>query len=122
MCSVSSFLQAPVGLLDDAVDLVVDLRRLDLGIALARRGNVTSKEDLAVVRAVVDRADLLAHAVAGDHRTRHLGRLLDIAVRTGRDILHRQLFRHTAAQADDDILLHVAAVAVWPDPPRAAAW
>ena len=67
---------------NNAVDLIVNLRSLYLRIALTRR-KVAAKEDLAVIRAVVDRADLLAHTVAGDHGARHLGRLLDIAVRTG---------------------------------------
>lgn len=61
--------------LDDAVDLIVDLRRLDLRVALAC-GEVAAEEDLASLRTVVDGADLVAHAVARDHRARHLGGLL----------------------------------------------
>ena len=94
-----------ISFLDDGLDLFVDLIGRLFGIILARR-EILAQEDF-IRRAVVDRAQLLAEAVLGDHLSGHVGRSLDVVGRACADVVQRQLLGHAAAQQVDDHLPHL---------------
>src|SRR5699024_11392502 len=96
-----------VGLVDDVADLAVDLGGGGLAVALAL-AEVTAQEGLLLGGAVDHGAQPLGEAVAGDHLAGDAGGLLQVVGRAGGNVVQDQLFGHTAAQAGDDVLKHLA--------------
>ena len=97
-----AFLEA---LLDDPADLRVD-QGSDLFRVVLACGEVLAQEYF-IRTGVVDRAELFAEAVLGDHLSGHIGRPLDVVGRAGADVLEGQFLCHTAAQQVDDLLAHL---------------
>src|SRR5687767_705396 len=90
---------------DDEVDLGVDdLRGLFRVVPLLL--DLAAEEDELVRPAVLERAELLAHAVLRHHLARHLRRLLDVVRGAGRDVAAEvQLLRGPAAEGGRDVVL-----------------
>ena len=95
-------------ILHQHLDLVVDRGGSLLGI-IADMPHVPAEERFAVVRTVLDRSQLVAHAVLGHHGTCDLGSALDVVGGARRDVVQRQGFGHTAAQKHHQVLLHLLA-------------
>ena len=70
------------------------------------------RKRFGVVAAIDDGAQLLAHAVLGDHGPGDLGGALNVVGGAGGDIVQHQRFGHTAAQQDHQLLLHLLLGAV----------
>ena len=94
-----------VGFLDDGLDFFVDLVGCLFGVVLP--GGEILAQEYFIRRAVVDRTQLLAESVLGDHFSGHIRRSLDIVGRAGADVIQGQLFGYTAAQQVDDHLPHL---------------
>ena len=83
-------------------DALVDLR-LRFGGAGERR---IAAKILVRHRFERDHVEIIAHAVARDHRAGELGRLLNIVRRAGRDGVEHDLLRGAAAGQRGDLVLH----------------
>ena len=77
-----------------------------LGIALGG-AEVAADEDGLIRAVILDGAEPVAHAVAGDHAAGDLGGLLDVAGSAAGDIVQEQLLRDPAAQSRHDALKHL---------------
>ena len=73
-------------LLDDLAHGRVDALRGGVGEGLVLH-DLAAKEDVLLAGAEIDRADLFAHAPETDHSPRELRRLLEVALRAGRDFV-----------------------------------
>ena len=71
-----------VGLVDEQADLGVDLGRHVVGV-VGLVADVAAEEHLAVVLAELLGADLVGHAVLGDHRAGDCGGFLDVVLGAG---------------------------------------
>ena len=80
--SVSSSVTSACGVLDDALDLLVD-QPLRLRRGLAGAGE---ERALAVAGQQGDRPELVAHPPPADHLPRDLGQLLDVGLGAGGDL------------------------------------
>src|SRR6266849_894032 len=101
------FVRALTGALDDVVDLGVDHLR-DLFRVVPLFLDLTAEEDELVAAAVLERAELLAHAELRDHLARHLGRLLDVVARAGRGVSTEvELLGDPAAERGGDVVLEL---------------
>ena len=89
-------LTAAVGGVHNGLDLLVDEAGDFLGVA-AGLGHSAANEDLVALAGVGDGAQLLAHAVLGDHVPGDGGGLLDVARGASGDIPQHQLLGHPAA-------------------------
>src|SRR2546430_13312833 len=95
------------GAVDDLVDLAVDQLGRLLGVVLLLL-DLAAKEDELVGLAVLQRAELLAHAVLRDHLAGHLGGLLDVVRRAGRDVAAEvELLSGPAAEGRGDVVLEL---------------
>ena len=99
-------LGALVGLTHDALDLDVDTARRLLGVILMVRV-VATQEHLVVGLAEHLGSQLLAHAEARDHLSRHLGRALEVVARAGRDVIAHELLRHAASKEHGEVVEHL---------------
>src|SRR3954451_9681462 len=77
--------------------LLVHDRRDVLGV-VAGVPEVPAEERLGVVVAELDGAEALGHAVLGDHRPGHRGRLVDVVTGSGRGVMEDHLLRRPTAQ------------------------
>ena len=89
-----------------ALDLVVDLEGGGLGVVLVPV-ELLAQEDGLLLLAVGEGPERLAHAPLADHLPRHLGRLLDVVLRSGRDLAEGRLLGDAAAHADRDARLEL---------------
>ena len=94
-------------LVDDAPDLGVDLLQRLLAVELASRPKSRPRKTCSADLLVGDRAHLVAHAEAGDHRARAAGDHLDVAVGAGEPMRAQEdLLGHAAAEGHaDDVLV-----------------
>ena len=69
---------------------------------------IIAQEYVVSLLLVVDRADLLRHAVAHDHMSCDIGRLTNICGSACSDVIQDQLLGNSAAQAHHDLLQHAA--------------
>src|SRR6476469_2932600 len=92
--------------LDELAHLLVDLVR-DLQRVVRRVAHRPAQERVALVLAVLDRAELGRHAVLGDHRLRDLGGLLDVRRGTRRGLVEHQLLRGAAAEREHQACDHL---------------
>ena len=90
---------------DDGAHFAVDGRGSLLGITVALL-EISAEED-GTVAAVADGADLFAHAPFGDHLTRHVRDLTDVARCARAEIVDDQLFRNSAAQRHTDLVVQL---------------
>ena len=97
-----------MGLAHDALDLVVDaLGRLGRVVVLLRV--IAAQEDLVLSLAKDLRAQLVAHAVAGDHGAGKLGRALKVVACAGGDVVAEQLLGGAATQQHGNLVEHALA-------------
>ena len=82
-------------LIDDAADLLIDDLGGRVGDVLALRHGV-AEEDLLLVLAVAERAELVAEAPLRHHAPRDVGGLFDVHRRAGRDLRHQRSRHHSA--------------------------
>src|SRR5438034_8270302 len=99
----------------DALDLAVDGEGgLLAGILRAR--DLATEEDVLLVLAEGERAQLLGHAPLAHHLARHLGRLLEVVAGAGGLLVEHDLLRGAPAQenrdAVDQVLLGVVVLVV----------
>ena len=89
--------------LDQVAHLGVDVGGDVFGV-VALMAVVAAEERLGVARAVLDRAELGAHAVLGDHRPGQLRGLLDVVGRAGRRLVEDQLLGGATAERVDELV------------------
>src|SRR5207302_3447728 len=75
---------------DDALDLAVDGQRRLLAVVLGAR-DLAAEEDVLLVLAEGERAELVGHTPLADHLTRHLRRLLEVVTGAGGLLLQHDL-------------------------------
>src|SRR5438105_653923 len=93
--------------LDDVVYFGVDDLRDLLGVVPLLL-DLTTEEDELVAAAVLERAELLAHAELGDHLPSHLGRLLDVVARACRGVATQvELLGDPAAEGGGDVVFEL---------------
>src|SRR5262249_7140519 len=86
----------------DAAHLVVDLHGRGLGVLRALR-EIAPQEDLLLLLAEGDRAELLAHAPLAHHLPRQLGGALKVVARAGGHVAEHELLGGTAAEQDGEV-------------------
>ena len=70
--------------------------------------DLTTEEDELVAAAVLERAELLAHAELRDHLPSHLGRLLDVVARACRGVATQvELLGDPAAEGGGDVVFEL---------------
>src|SRR3954447_14744891 len=85
-----------VGVGQELLGLLVDDRGDVLGVVLGVP-EVAAQERLAVALAELDRTEPVGHAVLGDHRPGHRGRLLDVVAGAGGGVVEDHLLRSATA-------------------------
>ena len=98
-------------LVNDPLDFSIDLLGGALAVVLAAN-HFASEENVFVVVAVLDHAELVAHAPVTHHGAGQLGGLLDVPCRAGGDIAGDNLLGDTAGHRDGDHIEHFFAAAV----------
>ena len=98
---------------DDGLDLFVNLRSGPLGV-VADVAHFLAQERVAVVGAVGDGPQLVAHAVLGHHGTGDLGGPLDVVGCAGGDVIQHQSLGNTAAQQHHQLFPHLVPALVGP--------
>src|SRR3954469_23252814 len=94
--------------LDELAHLLVDLvRHLERVVRLP--AGRAAQERVALLLAVLDRAEPGAHAVLGDHRAGDLRRLLDVRGRAGGGLVEDELLRRAATHREDQPPDHLGA-------------
>ena len=71
--------------------------------------HVAAEEDLALRLAELDRADVRAHAVLGDHLARRLGGLLDVVRGAGGGVVEHDLLGDAAAHGVGELVEQLVA-------------
>ena len=81
----------------------------DLFGVIARMAHVAAQEDLALLLAVLDRAQPFAHAVLGDHGPGDAGGLLDVVGRAGGGIVEDEFLGSSTTQHVGQLVEHLGA-------------
>src|SRR5713226_1985469 len=89
------------GVHHDALDLRVDEERGGFAVVLGP-SHLAPEEDVLLVLAEGERAELVGHAPLADHLARHLGRLLEVVAGTRGLLLENDLLGAAPAQQDGD--------------------
>src|SRR5262249_56428576 len=84
---------------DDPLDLAVDGERRVLAVVLLA-GDLTTQEDVLLVLAEGERAELVGHPPLADHLARHLGGLFEVVAGAGRLLLAHELLGGATADQD----------------------
>src|SRR5439155_4262779 len=92
----------------DAIVLAVDGEGGVLAVILRAR-DLATEEDVLLVLAEGERAQLLGHAPLAHHLARHLGGLLEVVAGTRRLLLQHDLLGAAATHEDDDAVDEVLA-------------
>src|SRR5215467_6500084 len=112
---LEDLLGATGGLQDDPLDLAVDEERGLLAVVLLA-GHLAAEEDVLLVLAERERAELVGHAPLADHLASHLGGLLEVVAGTGGLLVQHDLLGGAAAQQDrdaiDQVVLRVVVLVV----------
>src|SRR6266850_1197958 len=109
--AIDDLFGAAKGFVDDALDLVIDVLGGLFAVILAA-ADFAAKEDKLVVVAILDHAELIAHAPLANHRAHELSGVLDISGRAGGDIFGDDFFGDTARHGDCNDVQHLLALAV----------